>query len=122
MTTLASPRESGQPAIDPRVALANERTLLSWMRCALALVAAGATAGTVADISPRWLHVAVALLPISLGLCAAVLGYRRWRRVDHAVRAGIELAADLQLRSVAVAIALIALVAGFGSLVSILSR
>ena len=42
---------SSQP-IDPRIALANERTLLSWMRCALALVAAGTTAGTVVDIKP----------------------------------------------------------------------
>ena len=34
---------------DPRFRLANERTLLSWMRVALALVAAGTTAGTVAE-------------------------------------------------------------------------
>ena len=76
--------------IDPRIALANERTLLSWMRCALALVAAGTTAGTVVDIKPQWLHAAVALVPIALGLAAAMLRYTRWQRVDTAVRTGVE--------------------------------
>jgi putative membrane protein len=108
--------------IDPRIALANERTLLSWMRCALALVAAGTTAGTVVDITPTWLHAAVALVPIALGLAAALLGYSRWQRVDHAVRAGVELPPDRQLRSVSYAIAMIAIIAGIGSLIGVLNR
>lgn len=108
--------------IDPRVSLANERTLLSWMRCALALVAAGTTAGTVVDIKPRWLHAAVALVPIALGLAAALLGYSRWQRVDAAVRAGVELPADQELRTVAYAIATIAIVAGVGSLFGVFNR
>ena len=87
--------------LDPRVSLANERTLLSWMRCALALVAAGTTAGTVADIKPLWLHAAVALVPIALGLAAALLGFSRWQRVDEAVRAGVATPADRELRTVA---------------------
>jgi putative membrane protein len=110
------------PPIDPRIALANERTLLSWMRCALALVAAGTTAGTVVEIKPRWLHAAVALVPIALGLAAALLGYSRWQRVDAAVRAGVELPADRQLRSVSYAIAMIAIIAGVGSLIGVLNR
>ena len=112
---------SSQP-IDPRIALANERTLLSWMRCALALVAAGTTAGTVVDIKPTWLHGAVALTPIVLGLAAALLGYSRWQRVDAAVRAGVQLPADRQLRTVSFAIAAIAIVAGIGSIVGVLNR
>jgi putative membrane protein len=108
--------------MDPRIALANERTLLSWMRCALALVAAGTTAGTVVDITPTWLHAAVALVPIGLGLAAALLGFQRWQRVDAAVRAGVEVPADGQLRTVSYAIALIAIIAGIGSLVGVLSR
>jgi putative membrane protein len=108
--------------IDPRVALANERTLLSWMRCALALVAAGTTAGTVVDIKPTWLHAAVAIVPIALGLAAALLGYARWQRVDTAVRTGVELPAEHELRTVSFAIALIAIIAGIGSLIGVLSR
>ena len=108
--------------IDPRIALANERTLLSWMRCALALVAAGTTAGTVVDIKPQWLHAAVALVPIALGLAAAMLGYTRWQRVDTAVRTGVEIPRNHELRTVSYAIALIAIVAGAGSLIGVLSR
>lgn len=108
--------------IDPRISLANERTLLSWMRCALALVAAGTTAGTVVDIKPTWLHAAVALVPIALGLAAALLGYRRWQRVDTAVRSGIALPPDRELRTVSLAIATIAIIAGIGSLVGVLNR
>ena len=79
---------------DPRVALANERTLLSWIRLALALVGAGTTIGTVADIQPVWLHVVVAVVPVVLGLVAALLGYARWQRVDDAVRSGVTLPPD----------------------------
>jgi putative membrane protein len=108
--------------IDPRIALANERTLLSWMRCALALVAAGTTAGTVVDIKPQWLHAAVALVPIALGLAAAMLGYARWQRVDTAVRTGVEIPQNHELRTVSYAIALIAIIAGAGSLIGVFSR
>lgn len=108
--------------VDPRISLANERTLLSWMRCALALVAAGTTAGTVVKITPQWLHAAVALVPILLGLAAALLGYTRWQRVDEAVRTGVEVPVNHELRTVSYAIALIAIIAGVGSLIGVFSR
>jgi putative membrane protein len=108
--------------IDPRISLANERTLLSWMRCALALVAAGTTAGTVADIKPEWLHAAVAIVPIALGLAAALLGFVRWQRVDTAVRTGGAIPSNHELRTVSFAIALIAIIAGAGSLIGVFSR
>jgi putative membrane protein len=98
--------------LNPRIALANERTLLSWMRSALALVAAGTTVGTVAEIDPVWLHAIVAIGPIALGLGAALLGYTRWRRVDEAVRLGVELPPDGELRAVTVAVSLVAVAAG----------
>jgi putative membrane protein len=107
---------------DPRVALANERTLLSWIRLALALVGAGTTIGTVADISPVWLHVVVAVVPVVLGLVAALLGYSRWQRVDDAVRSGLPLPVDRELRLVSVAVALIAVIAGVAAVVGIFAR
>ena len=107
---------------DPRFALANERTLLSWMRVALALVAAGTTVGTVADIDPRWLHAAVAVVPIALGLAAALLGYVRWQRVDDAMRAGVPVPPERELRLVAAAVALIALLAGVAAIVGVVVR
>jgi len=105
-----------EPA-DPRVALANERTLLSWIRLALALVGAGTTIGTVAHIKPVWLHVAVAVVPVVLGL-----GYRRWQRVDEAVRSGVTLPPDRELRLVALAVAVIAVIAGAAAVFGIFSR
>jgi putative membrane protein len=108
--------------LDPRVALANERTLLSWIRLSLALVAAGTTIGTVANIKPTWLHLAVAIVPVVLGLVAALLGYRRWQRVDEAARSGEMLSPDRELRLVALAVALIAVIAGAAAVVGIYSR
>jgi len=108
--------------LDPRVALANERTLLSWIRLALALVAAGTTLGTVANIEPTWLHLGVAIVPVVLGLIAALLGYTRWQRVDEAVRSGAALPPDRELRLVALAVALIAVIAGAAAVVGIYSR
>ena len=37
--------------------------------------AAGTTVGTVVEIDPVWLHAIVAIVPIGLGLAAALLGY-----------------------------------------------
>jgi inner membrane protein YidH len=108
--------------LDPRVALANERTLLSWIRLSLALVAAGTTIGTVANIKPTWLHLAVAIVPVVLGLVAALLGYTRWQRVDEAVRSGVTLPPDRELRLVALAVAFIAVIAGVAAVVGIYSR
>ena len=105
--------------VDPRFRLANERTLLSWMRVALALVAAGTTAGTVADISPRWLHACIAVGPIVLGLAAALLGFARWRRVEEAMRTGVEIPPDRELRVVAGAVSAIAVVAAAAALVGV---
>jgi putative membrane protein len=92
------------------------------MRVALALVGAGTTVGTVVDITPKWLHATVALAPILLGLCAALIGYERWRRVEDALRRGVEVPPDEQLRLVAHAVALIAVVAAGAALVGVYAR
>jgi putative membrane protein len=108
--------------VDPRFRLANERTLLSWMRVALALVAAGTTLGTIADIEPTWLHAFVAIGPIFLGLAAALLGLRRWQRFEESMRTGVELPPDRELRVVALSVAVIAIVAGAAALIGVFSR
>lgn len=65
--------------------LANERTLLAWVRTGLALIAGGVaiaftightnTLGTVAGVGA-----------IIFGGIISLLGYRRYRTFDHAIR------------------------------------
>ena len=108
--------------LDPRVALANERTLLSWIRLALALVAAGTTIGTVANIKPTWLHLAVAIVPIVLGLVAARSATGAGSASTRPCGRASALPPDRELRLVSVAVALIAVIAGAAAVVAIFSR
>jgi putative membrane protein len=72
---------------DPRFTLANERTLLAWLRTALALVVAGVAIVALADlISPAWLVDVTASLAFVGGGLTAALGYVQWQRVERALR------------------------------------
>ena len=73
---------------DYRFTLANERTLLAWLRTGLALVAGGvAVAEFAPDLGVRWGSAAVAVALVLTGLGAAVGGYVRWRRNEEAITA-----------------------------------
>ncbi|HEY0506666.1 MAG TPA: DUF202 domain-containing protein [Blastococcus sp.] len=73
---------------DYRFTLANERTLLAWLRTGLALVAGGVAVATYApDLGVRWGSAAVALALVLLGLLTAVGGYGRWRANENAISA-----------------------------------
>jgi putative membrane protein len=72
---------------DPRFTLANERTLLAWLRTALALVAAGVAIVALSDlISPPWLADVTASTAFLGGGVTALLGYVQWQRVERALR------------------------------------
>ena len=74
--------------VDPRFSLANERTFLAWIRTSLGLLAAAA--GLVAIDLP-WPPAAVGVLAAFLAVMAgasALLAWDRWRKVEHAIRAG----------------------------------
>lgn len=74
---------------DYRFSLANERTFLAGIRTALALLAAGI--GVIQFLSaavPRPLRLILGLLLIGLALLLAATGYRRWLRVERAMRLG----------------------------------
>ena len=93
---------------DYRFSLANERTLLAWVRTALALDVAGL--GVIRFAPPlggpagRELVGAVLVL---LGAVTAWSGYRRFLATDRAIRAGDPIPAHAAPRVLAAALAAI---------------
>src|SRR3954465_4532908 len=83
---MAPPEEApGHP--DYRFTLANERTLLAWLRTALALVAGGVAVATYApDLGTPGGSGSVAPGPVLIGVGAARGGYRRGRANEESIR------------------------------------
>ncbi|MGY1830685.1 YidH family protein [Geodermatophilus sp. SYSU D01180] len=110
------PAPDGPPAHpDYRFTLANERTLLAWLRTGLALVAGGvAVAAYVPRLGASWGGGAVGLALVGTGLGTALAGYRRWRRNERAI------ATDAPLRAGPEVPALVALVSAVVLLVAVL--
>ncbi|MCA0144657.1 DUF202 domain-containing protein [Blastococcus sp. LR1] len=108
---------------DYRFTLANERTLLAWLRTGLALVAGGVAVATYApDLGVRWGSAAVALGLVLLGLATALAGYRRWRANEEAIGAGRPLPASGVVPAVAAALAAVVVVVGVLVGVEVLQR
>ncbi len=104
---------AGHP--DYRFTLANERTLLAWLRTGLALVAGGvAVASYVPSLGAPWGGSAVGLALVVTGLLTALAGHRRWRRNERAI------ADDAPLPAGAEATALVAALTAVLLLVAVL--
>ncbi len=72
---------------DPRFSLANERTLLAWLRTSLAFVAAGIGAVALTElIGDEPLVRVAAVVACLVGAASAVTAYVRWGRVERALR------------------------------------
>ncbi len=100
---------------DYRFTLANERTLLAWLRTGLALVAGGvAVAAYVPSLGTSWGGGAVGLALVGTGLLTALAGHRRWRRNDRAIADDAPLPAGPEVTVLA------ALVTGVVLLVTVL--
>ena len=96
-------RQGTEP--DVRFTLANERTLLAWLRTGLALP-----------------QRAVALGLVLIGLGVAVAGYRRWAANEAAIRAGSPLPASWLVPTVAAAVAAVVVVVAVLVGVEVLGR
>lgn len=79
-------REGDEP--DPRFSLANERTLLAWIRTALGLLGLAAAALAIDVGLGRGTQVRVALLLGVAGGVALVLGWTSWARAERRMRRG----------------------------------
>jgi putative membrane protein len=117
------PPQGGPDHPDYRFTLANERTLLAWLRTGLALVAGGVAVATYApDLGVRWGSTAVALGLVLIGLGTAVAGYRRWRANEDAIAAGRALPASWLMPTVAAAVASVIVVVAVLVGVEVLGR
>jgi putative membrane protein len=74
----------GEP--DPRFTLANERTFLSWIRTALAIIAAGVAIEELQVGNNPILRTLAALLMILGGAVMAVYAFYRWKKSERAMR------------------------------------
>ena len=78
-----------EPRFEPdiRFLLANERTLLAWVRTSLGLLAGGLVVAHIGDDITDVQKV-LAMIIIAIGAAMAVVGYVRYRAADQAIRAG----------------------------------
>lgn len=107
----SSPDSGTHP--DYRFTLANERTLLAWLRTGLALAAGGVAVATYApDLGGRWGGAAIALGLVLIGLGTALAGYRRWRTNEDAIRAGRPLPEGWVVPALTGAVAVVVVVVG----------
>jgi len=96
---------------DYRFSLANERTLLAWVRTALALDVAGLGVVRFAPpIGGEAGRAAVGSILVLLGAAAAWSGYRRFLATDRAMRSGAPIPAHAAPRVLAAALAGLSLV------------
>ena len=103
--------EAAESEPDYRFTLANERTFLAWQRTALGLLAAAVAVVQLVPelIIPGARHVLGVFLAV-LATLTAVIGLRRWRQVDHAIRCGLPLPRQSTPAYLAVGLAVLGLI------------
>ncbi|WP_052850000.1 YidH family protein [Streptomyces avicenniae] len=78
---------------DYRFSLANERTMLAWLRTGLALLAGGIAVDQFLTDLPGPFRAAVAVVLLAAGGLCAIRAVNHWVRVEQAMRRGEDLPA-----------------------------
>ncbi len=73
---------------DPRFTLANERTFLAWVRTMLAVLAGAIALDSLQIPAADALRRGLVLAMLAFAAATVILAYRRWKRVDRAMRRG----------------------------------
>ncbi len=73
---------------DARFTLANERTFLAWLRTALALLASAVAVHTPVVDLEEWVKVTASLILLGAAGLAIGQSWRRWHKVELAIRTG----------------------------------
>lgn len=89
LAAIVDPSTGTEP--DPRLTLANERTLLAWNCTSLALIGGGLAADRLIDFSSVAERLFVSMSPVILGAVLAIVSLQRWFAVQHALRTGAPL-------------------------------
>jgi putative membrane protein len=97
-------REGKEP--DYRFALANERTFLSWIRTALALLAAALLVDEFTTSRAASFRVGLVLTLVVFSATLAGLAYLRWRANEIAMRHSRPLPAPTTVPALAILVAL----------------
>lgn len=71
---------------DVRFLLANERTLLAWIRTAIAVIAGGVALTQFGSDSS--MRTVIGIAAMVLGGSLAIIGFTRFRNADKAIRRG----------------------------------
>jgi putative membrane protein len=109
------PEQAADAEPDYRFTLANERTLLAYLRTALALDAAGlAAVQFLTEIGPHWVRMVAGVLLAAAGAASSAGGYVRWRSIQAAMRRQEPLPSSQLPLFVAAVVAVASLVAAIG--------
>ncbi|HKE98952.1 MAG TPA: DUF202 domain-containing protein [Actinomycetes bacterium] len=110
------PGGGGTTDPDARFLLANERTLLAWLRTALTLQAGGV--GVLQFVTGLEARGVIGVTLLVLGAAAGMVGYRRYRQADRALRRGELPRAGVAPELVALAVVALAVVLACAYLVA----
>lgn len=102
---------------DPRFSLANERTFLAWIRTSLAILAGAVALHSLGVPGSNTARDVLIVLLLVLGGSTTALAYRRWARVERAMRLreplpafglGLVMSGSIVVMAVVLAVVLVA--------------